>query len=180
MRLLAPLLVLALLAGCAATMDAMTPSTSVIKDDFDGKMIVRQSSVNAASGMGEAFHTLGFEWSEKFPDSIFITVGFVTGYRNIKDVAFNVDGRIIDRIKLASTLTEHEPGVSFRSSYRRFEMNIDDFIAVASGRNVKIRVVGINDYTVSSFGPDAGNGMAVVNAKFGPFLDEVRAFRKSR
>ncbi|HEX9685471.1 MAG TPA: hypothetical protein VGA25_06440 [Burkholderiales bacterium] len=166
------------LAGCAATMDAMTPSTSVIKDEFDGKMIVRQPPVNAASSMSEAFHTLGFEWTEKFPDSIFITVGFATDYRNIQDVAFNVDGKIIDKIKTASALTDHQYTGTFRSSYRRFEMGFDDFQMVANGKDVKMRVGGINEYTVSSFGPSAGHGVAIVNTKFVPFLDQVRPLRR--
>jgi hypothetical protein len=161
---------LVLLAGCASTMDAMTPSVTVIKDDFDGKLIIRQAPVNAASSVAEPLHTLGFEWNEKFPDTVFVTAG-IAGTKAITGVAFNADGKVITSLKAASDLTDFARGGALVASYRRFEMPLRDFLLVARARVVKMRLDGINDYTVSSFGPDAGT--AVVNVKIGPFLDQV-------
>jgi len=161
------------LAGCASTMDAMTPSASVIKDDFDGTIIVRQPLVNAASSLSEPFHTLGFEWYQRTPDAVFVTAGFATGVRSIQAVAFNADGKVIQGLKPASVLTDFDRAGGLASSSRRFEMRLDDFVVIATADVVKMRVEGINDYTVSSFGP--GAGIAVVNMKFAPFLEQVRA-----
>lgn len=171
MRTLAVSAVIALFVGCAGMVDTMTPSAQTIVDDFDGRGIVRQSPISAASSLGEAFHTLGFEWMERYPNSIFITAGVAMQTRVITGVAFNADGRIFDNLKPASALTDHE----HRASYRRFELPFDDFLVIATANVVKMRLNGINAYTVSSFGP--GVGSAAVNAKVGPFLEAVRTAR---
>lgn len=163
------------LMGCVGVNDALTPSAQTIVDQFDGRQIIRQAPISAASGLSEDFHTLGFEWMEKYSDLIFVTVGHAMQIRAIQDAAFNADGKIFDKLKPASALTHFEHGASFR----RFEMPLDQFRVVARANVVKMRVGGINDYTVSSFGP--GSGEAIVNSKFAPFLTAVdAALAKSR
>lgn len=156
----------AALAGCAAMNDAMTPSVDTVKDDFDGKVIVRQSPVSAASSMSEAFHVLGFEWYEKYPDLIFITVGSAFRNQAIVNVAFNADNSVLERFKTASSFTEFRDS----ASYRRFEISWTDFVRIAGAAVVKMKVEGINNYTVSSFGVGS---RALVNSKFQPFLQQV-------
>ncbi len=158
-----------LVAGCATMNDAMTPSLSVIKDDFDGSLVLRQSPVSSSSSLGEGWHTLGFEWNQKNPDTVFITAG-TNGIVNITDVAFNADGQVISSIKPASTITEYG-----QWSTRRFSMSWEDFLKIATAKSVKMKVVRINDYTVSSFGPEHSG--AIVNTKIQPFVDKVRELR---
>lgn len=164
-------LVVLFVSGCASMNDAMTPSLSVTKDDFDGTTIIRQSPVSSSSGLGEGWHTLGFEWSKKTPDTVFVTVG-TNGIVNITDVAFNADGQIISNIKPASTITEYG-----QWSTRRFHMALDDFMKVANAKIVKMKVIRINDYSVSSFGTEVSG--AVVNTKFQPFLSKLSELRAS-
>ena len=163
----------ALLAGCASIGDAITPDASVLLDPFDGKTIIRQPLVNAASAMGEPRHVLGFEWNQKFPEVIFITAGTAIGAKSIQSLAFNADGRVFENLKPASLLTD----IRYDGSERRFEMALADFQVIARANSVKMRLGGINDYAVSSFGPGAGNGLAMVNLKFAPFLEKVRLAR---
>ena len=161
--------------GCASLNDAMTPSIESLQDKFDGSAILRQRPVNAAGSLGESFHLLGFDWSSCTPDSVFITAGAV-GTRAIRDVQFNIDGKFIRDAKPASTMTEFANG----NSYRRFEIPIEVFIAIASAKSVKMRLDGINDYTVSSFGPEGTGSMAIVNSKFQPFVAKLREMRPVR
>lgn len=165
------LLAVLLVAGCATMNDAMTPSLSVIKDDFDGSLVLRQSPVSSSSSLGEGWHTLGFEWNQKNPDTIFVTVG-TNGIVNINGVAFNADGQIITNIKLASKITEYG-----QWSTRRFSMSWEDFLKIANAKSVKMKVVKINDYTVSSFGPEHSG--AIVNTKISPFVTKVRELRST-
>jgi len=158
------------LAGCASMNDAMTPSVNVVKDDFDGKTVIRQSPVSAASNLSETAHVLGFEWYEKYPDLIFITVGAAFRTQAIENVAFNADNVVLERFKTASSFTEFRD----RASYRRFEIPWTDFVRIANASSVKMKIEGINDYTVSSFGV---GGYAIVNTKFQPFIQQVTAFR---
>ena len=78
-----------LVAGCASMNNAMTPSSHVMTDDFDGTAIIRQAPVSSSSSLAEGWHTLGFEWGQKTPDLVFITAG-TNGITNVTDVAFNV------------------------------------------------------------------------------------------
>lgn len=165
---------IAVMAGCVGIHDAMTPSVAVIKDDFDGKIIIRQPPVNAATLSSRNVHTLGFEWIQTFPDSVFITVGIAFQTRAITNVAFNADGVIIDRITPASVGTEFERS----ASYRRFEMPLLDFVTIAAAKIVRMRVGGLNDHSVSTFGPDAGE--TTVSLKFRPFLEQVEAVRSGK
>lgn len=163
------LLMLLLFTGCASLNDSLTPSMSVMKDDFDGSIVVRQSPVSSSSGMSEGWHTLGFEWNQKSPDIIFITAG-TNGTVNITDVEFNADGKIISDIKMASIITEYG-----KWSTRRFSMPWSDFLKIANAKSVKMKVVKLNSYTVSSFG--SANSGAVVNTKIPPFVEKVRELR---
>lgn len=157
-----------LLIGCAATNDALTPSLAVIKDDFDGKLIVRQEPVSSASSISEAWHTLGFDWTEKTPDTVYLTAG-AKGIVNIEGLAFNADGRVYDNIKTASATTEYG-----QWSTRRFAISWNDFLAIANAKSVKMRISKINDYTVSSFGPAHP---ATVDSKIPPFVARVQELR---
>jgi len=163
-----------LLSGCASMSDALTPSALTLVDQFDGNVIVRQSPVEAASNIGEPSHILGFEWNQKFPDIIFITAGSIRGPRPIQNIAFNADGTIIENLKPATNLTD----VRESRGARRFEMPLAQFQAIASAKVVKMRLEASNAYTVSSFG--SGSGTAIVNLKFTPFLEKVRAARLKR
>jgi hypothetical protein len=161
---------LAVLAGCVGMNDAMTPSAKTSVDEFDGATIVRQAPVSAATGLSEDRHLLGFEWNQKFPDTVFITCGSAFGIRAIEGVSFNADGKVFEHLKPASTLTE------FRNngSLRRFQISLADFRTIAGASVVKMRLEGVDAYTVSTFGPGAGSGMAFINTKFAPFLDQVQ------
>lgn len=160
------------IAGCASVNDSLTPSVSVMKDDFDGATIVRQPPVSSSGSLSEGWHTLGFEWNQKTPDTVYITAG-TNGVVNITEVAFNADGKVISHIQPASALTEYGSW-----STRRFAMSWQDFLIIAKAKSVKMRLVRINDYTVSSFGPDYPN--ALVNAKIPPFVAKVQELRSAR
>jgi hypothetical protein len=165
-------LVVCLLSACASMNDSMTPSAQTMKDDFDGSVVVRQEPVSSASSLSEAWQTLGFDWNQKTPDVVYVTAG-AQGVVNITALAFNADGRIIDSIKPASALTEYG-----KWSTRRFAMTWQDFLVVANAKSVKMRVTRINDYTVSSFGPEHSG--ATVNSKIAPFVAKVSELRGSR
>jgi hypothetical protein len=158
--------ILVALSGCASINDAMTPSVQVKKDQFDNSEIIYQPPVSAASSLSEGWHTLGFQWNSKYPDVVFLEVG-VKGITNVMGVAFNVDGLLIENIREASQLTDYG-----QWSTRRMVLPISDFIKVAQGKNVKMKVHQIDTYTVSSFGPE--NSGAIVNGKFEPFLQKLR------
>jgi hypothetical protein len=155
-----------MLPGCADVNNALTPSLNVDKDPFDDSLIIYQSPVSASSSMTEGWHTMGFEWNQKFPDVVFLQVG-TNGITNVEGVAFNVDGKIIENIKEASILTRYG-----NWSTRRLVMPINDFVKVAQGRDVKMKLIKIDTYSVSTFG--SSNPGAVVNSKFFPFLSKLR------
>ncbi|WP_040552439.1 hypothetical protein [Rheinheimera nanhaiensis] len=152
--------------GCVGINDTMTPSLSVQKDQFDGSLIINQPSVSASSSLTESWHTLGFQWNQKYPKVVFLEVG-VQGVKNVTGVAFNVDGEVIENIKEASSLTAYGDW-----STRRLVMPVSDFVKVAMGRDVKMKVTQIDTYTVSSFGLDRSG--AIVNSKFPPFIQKLR------
>ncbi|MFK3012684.1 hypothetical protein ITH93_24310, partial [Salmonella enterica subsp. enterica serovar Weltevreden] len=95
-----------MLAGCANVNDAMTPSMLAEKDSFDGSLIISQAPVSASSSLTECWHTMGFQWNQKFPDVVFLEVG-TNGITNVEGVEFNVDGKIITNIDQASVLTKY-------------------------------------------------------------------------
>ena len=172
--------ILLVVSGCASMNDAMTPSAHVEKDKFDGATIVNQDSVSASSSVSdENMHSLGFDWTSKSPDVVYITVG-VYGVANISGVKFNADGKIIESAKPVATSTDYanatiemvmagSSGKTF--STRRFVMPIDDFRTIATAQDVRMRIDRINSYSVSTFGP--ANGIAIINTKFKPFLEKV-------
>lgn len=159
--------VLAALIGACASLNDSTPAVMVVKDDFDDTVIVRQAPVSSADSGGDAWHKLGFEWNQKKPDLVVITVG-TRGVVNINGIAFKADGDRVDRIAAASALTEYGEWSS-----RRFVMNKEDFIKVAAANEVKMTVVLNDKYTVSTFGKESA---AAVGSKFGPFLKKVSTY----
>jgi len=167
------------LAGCASQEfnDALTPSVELIKDDFDGTLILRQKPVGATSSMSEPVHTLGFEWLQKDPDRIYVTAG-VFGTHAVIGVAFNADGFVMKDLERASYTTSFKGQDFYRSSSSRFVMTWVDFLRVANARSVKMRVSRINDYATSSFGPDHPG--AIVNTKLAPFVAQVQALRAAK
>jgi len=180
MKKLIFIIAVVVMAGCAGMNDAMTPSAHVQKDDFDGATIITQEPVNA-SNITDDWHLLGFDWTSRTPDSVYITVG-VYGVSNISGVKFNVDGNIIDSTRPASTGTDYANATAGMVmsgtggdtwSKRRFVMPLPDFRLLAAGSDTRIRVERINKYSVSKIGPSNGN--AVVNVKFKPFLEKIAA-----
>jgi hypothetical protein len=147
------------------------PSLSVIKDEFDGSTIVQQDAVSSSSSYAEGWHTLGFEWHQKTPDIVFVTAG-TNSVAAITDLAFNADGELISRIKPDSAITDYGS-----LSTRRFAMTWQDFLKIANAKSVKMKLVRINDYTVSSFGTE--NSGAVVNSTIAPFVAKVLELRSS-
>jgi hypothetical protein len=160
-RYLGALLAL-LLSACASMNNALHPSTQVVKDDFDGSLVVRQQPVSAANGVREPWHTLGFEWSQKHPDTVYLTVG-ANGAGNISEVAFNADGRIYDNLKVVN------------SASGRFAMPWSSFLALAEAGSVKMKVARLDEATVSSFGPKHPG--AAVNPRLSSFVTTVREVR---
>ncbi|MGI2037060.1 hypothetical protein ACRN9Z_03130 [Shewanella frigidimarina] len=155
-----------IITGCTSMNDALTPSLNTHKDSFDGAVIVSQAPVSSSSSLTEGWHTMGFEWNQKFPDVVFLEVG-TNGITNVQGVAFNVDGEIIENITEASVLTKYGSW-----STRRLVMPINEFVRVAKGRDVKMKLIQIDTYSVSSFG--VSNSGAVVNSKFPPFLNKLK------
>ena len=164
----------ALLAGCASMNDSLTPSLRVEKDSFDGAVVARQPSVGASAEFAEARHMLAFDWNQRTPDIVYVTAGAL-GARAITGLAFNADGKMIDNLKEASYVTDRDVTRYGTTAERRFAMAWPDFLALVNARSVKMRVSRINDYTVSSFGPDHGG--AIVNTKLLPFAEKVRELR---
>jgi hypothetical protein len=159
---------LLILAACAGG-DAFTYSAIVSTDQADGKITIRQPPVSAQSGES-GDHLLGFEWNQKFPDVVFITAETGWGPRLIQSLTFRVDSRLFENLKPVSLKTDlRRSGVS-----QRFEMPLADFQIIATSSAVLMRIGGIYDFSVSSFGPGAGNGRAPVNAKFAPFLERIK------
>lgn len=157
-----------IISGCTSFNDTMTPSVSVQKDKFDGSLNLLQPPVSASSSLTEAWHTLGFQWDEKFPNVVFLEVG-VSGVTNVMGVAFNVDGEYIKDIDKASVLTKYGDW-----STRRLMIPIADFVKISKGKDVKMKVIQIDTYSVSSFG--SANYGAVINTKFPPFIKLLQDF----
>jgi len=153
--------------SCQSVNSAMTPSIRVSSDDFDGSKIISQAPVSASASLGEDWHTLGFDWSSKTPDKVFVTAG-VQGINNIFGLAFNVGGKTITAQNASST-TEYSSW-----STRRFEISYREFETIATAPVVKMKVSGANSYGVSSFGTSTN---ALVGKKFPEFLIQLRNAR---
>ncbi len=183
MKALSALVIAGALAGCAGSdfgnsmNDALTPSASVMKDDFDGSVIVRQRPVGATSSFTEPMYQLGFDWTQKTPDRAYFTVG-MAGIQSVTGLAFNADGKVIEAVDASHTTDFDTRGTyAMTTSIRRFSVPWSDFVAIAKARSVKMKVSRVNDYGVSSFGPDNPN--AVVNVKFAPFIEQVEKIRST-
>jgi len=158
------LLLVCFINGCASINQSLTPGTKIVKSDFDNSIDVVQEPVSAASSLSEAWHTLGFRWNSKAPDIVFVTAG-AHGVTNITGLSFNIDGKIVD-LEPASTLTNYD-----KWSTRQFKMDLPTFRKMAAAKDVKMKVVMIDTYSVSSFGQSEPD--AVVSGKFSEFLSEV-------
>jgi hypothetical protein len=146
---------------------AMTPASKVTTDAFDGSKIVSQAPVSSSASLTEDWHTLGFDYTSKAPDKVYLTAG-VQGISNVFGLDFNVGGRMIAANR-ASLITEYDSW-----STRRFWVSYKDFIAIATAPSVKMKVSGANSYGVSSFGTSTN---ALVNKKFSPFLEKLQSAR---
>ena len=161
--------ILVLLNSCQDMNSAMTPASKVTTDDFDGSKVVSQAPVSSSASLTEDWHTLGFDYTSKTPDKVFVTAG-VQGINNIFGLDFNVGGRMIQGNQ-ASLTTEYDSW-----STRRFWVSYKDFIAIATAPSVKMKVSGANKYGVSSFGTATD---ALVNKKFPAFLQKLQAARSN-
>ncbi len=56
-------------------------------------------------------------------------------------------------------------------------MSWQDFLKIANAKSVKMKLVRLDEYTVSSFGPE--HPEAVVNTRIAPFVEKVRELRSS-
>lgn len=166
MRNLLAISIILILSGCAGINDALTPSLKVQQDPFDSSLRLYQAPVSS-SGISEDWHTLGFEWKESTPKIIYLTVGS-QGITNVTGVHFNASGEIIRSANDASTNTKYGD-----FSTRRFYIPIKDFLKIATADLVKMKVIHIDTYTVSSFGNDAG-ALRTIDSKFAPFIDELK------
>lgn len=158
-----------LLGSCQDFNSAMTPASKVTTDAFDGSKIVSQEPVSSSASLTEDWHTLGFDYTSKSPDKVFITAG-VQGINNVFGLDFNVGSRMI-HAQEASLTTEYGAW-----STRRFYVSYKDFISIAIASSVKMKVSGANQYGVSSFGTSTG---ALVNKQFPPFLQKLQAARSN-
>ncbi|MEZ9945543.1 hypothetical protein [Vibrio sp. 10N.222.54.F10] len=165
MRYLVFFLSVIFLFGCSSMNDALTPSVKVDRDQFDGRTVISQAPVSAASSLSEGWHVMGFDWNSQSPSIIYITIGR-DSIVNVEGVEFNVDGSFLTNIQTVSLITEYGDW-----STRRFKLPMSDFRLIAKSEDTKMKVITINNYSVSSFGKS--NSGAVVNTKFKPFLEEV-------
>ncbi|MBC8180300.1 hypothetical protein H8E88_04165 [candidate division KSB1 bacterium] len=157
---------LSVLLCCASLNQGLTPGVKTTISDFDNSVEVVQKAVSAASSLSEGWHTLGFRWNSKAPNTIFLTVG-TKGIVNVTGVSFNIDGNIVDA-EIASTLTDYD-----QWSTRQFSMPLDQFRKLATAKIVKMKVIMIDKYSVSSFGQTKQN--AIVSGKFSEFIRQVNA-----
>ncbi len=160
----------AMMSGCQSINSAMTPSSRVSTDPFDGTTTVTQPPVSAAASLTEDWHTLGFEWTARTPNQVFLTPG-VQGIDNIFGLEFNVAGRMISASS-ASLTTDYADW-----STRRFVVSYQDFVTIATAPIVKMKVSGANSYGVSSFGTGTS---ALVSKKLPTFLQQVQAARGAK
>jgi len=151
--------------------DSLTPSLEVSNDPFDSTITLSQKPVSS-SGISEDWHTLGFSWNESTPDIIYLTVG-TQGIDNVSGVQFMVDEKLVKSADTASVNTKYGG-----FSTRRFYIPVDDFKLIANAKLIKMKVMHIDSYTVSSFGEDAGM-TRTINSKFKPFIRELNKHKKS-
>jgi hypothetical protein len=172
---------LMLLAGCvlaACATPGGEPSRSdgpqVIKDDYDGATIVRQAPVVAGNLAEGDWNALGFEWKSKFPNRVLLVAG-TRGVFRIAELVIEIDGEAA-AVKTASESTDYgDPAAGERWSMRRFEVNWADFERIATGRTVRLKVVGPNEMFATTFGSEHAG--APVNGTLASFRATVRRLR---
>lgn len=81
--------------------------------------------MSSSSKLTEHFHTLGFDWTSKTPNRVFLSAG-APGITNIYGLSFNVDGTLVSA-RLASNSTEYGDW-----STRRFYVSYSDFVKLAN------------------------------------------------
>lgn len=165
------LLFLFLLSACSSINDGLTADPRVVENDFDGSVEIHQPSVSSASGLSEDWSTIGLYWLENSPDFIIVEAG-VNGIQNIKSIAFNIDGEILNVTNARIAFTEFEHGYGYTSgwSYRSFTISLDEFDRIANADTVKFKVNRLNGtYDVSTFGKQHPN--AVLSAKLPKFSE---------
>ena len=158
------LFIVVLVSSCASINQGLTPGAQTIVSDFDNSIEVLQKPVSAASSLTEGWNTLGFRWNNKNPDVVYLTAG-TNGTVNITGLFFNIDGTTY-KADLASSLTEYG-----QWSTRQFKVPFNVFQKLAAAKVVKMKLVMIDKYNVSSFGKDKPN--AVVSGKFSDFLNQI-------
>ena len=167
-KFITPTLVLLLaLTGCVNSMWPM----QVMKDDFDGATIVRQPPVVASRPTltnDDSPQSLGFDWSSKNPDKVFVTAQLFV-IQNIEKVEFTADDQPIQGVITASAMTQFETGSSYSS--RRFSLPLGEFRKIAAAHIVKMKITNIDTYSVSRFGQDYPN--VIVSDRFAPFLAKI-------
>ncbi|MES1982379.1 MAG: hypothetical protein V4443_07875 [Pseudomonadota bacterium] len=174
------LAILLVLSGCTSSINKLTtPNAQVSKDKSDGSVYVRQPPVNASRdsfSSGDAWHTLGFEWLSRIPDTVFFTVGVIGQASQIQDLALIADDQVIQGIKPTSDTNiniDQSVGIPLKDTYRRYSMPLDEFRKVAAARVVKMKIFRAHDTSSSQFGKDFP--YVAVNGKFSPFLNKVDA-----
>ena len=162
------------LCGCAAN-DALTPSSSLKVDDFDGTKMIYQPPVSAAASMMEGWNMLGMSWSERLPNEVILIAGASNAAISIKDAMFNVDGTIITA-KPTGDLTSREYFDSFKlppQSTKPFIISLEDFVLLANAKTVKMRITTYKgESSTSTFGSDHPN--AIVQTKLQKFLANLK------
>lgn len=181
MNKIALLLLSVALTGCtsmknmSSTMNGvMTPSLKMTHDKFDDQLMISQPMVPANSSFSDDMTGLGFAWKTSLPKFIILSVG-AQGITNVTAVKFNVDGKVIDSAREASQFTDYADPHSARSfgdftgnySVRRFVIPISDFVVLANGKHVKMKIESYDEYQFSVFGKGEP---AAVSSKFAPFL----------
>lgn len=156
--------------GCAVESLYERPRYDLVeqRDAFDDSLTLIQPAVPTRSITGS--HILGFVWSIKYPKLIFLDVG-TFGIVNVDSLAFNVDGTIIGSAETSSTITDY--GETY--STRRFRIGIEDFMKVANGSNIKMKVGHINSYSVSAFGLESD--VAHVDNKLAQFIAKLKEWK---
>lgn len=168
MTKLIPIILLVFLSACASMNDALTPNPNVKVDDFDGSKEVVQEPVSAASSISEGWNTLGFRWNDAAPNTVYLMAG-ADGITNVTGLKFNVDGEFITA-REASYNTDYG-----QWSTRQFAVDYDDFLRIANGKVVKMRIEMMDKYQNSSFGTEVSG--AIVNTKFPKFLEQVKRLK---
>lgn len=151
-------------SGCASINQGLTPGPEVKVSDFDNSVEVIQKPVSAANSLSEAWHTLGFRWNSANPDIVYLIAG-AHGTVNVTGLMFNIDGEIVTASP-ASKLTDYG-----QWSTRQFKIPFSTFKKLANAKLVKMKLIMIDKYSVSSFGQSKPG--AIVSGKLKPFLKQI-------